>query len=103
MKKKQPAKSDTIVLSRICKQIPEHLVAKIARKYGVVRRPRKSGQRLSYDCGVWERHLNRTEHTRNERQTQKTRPLFSRHRIVPTTGDFTWQASRTEERSWNAS
>jgi hypothetical protein len=35
MKNKQPAKSDTIVLSQICKQIPEHLVAKIARKYGV--------------------------------------------------------------------
>ena len=35
MKKKQPAKSDATILSQICKQIPEHLVAKIARKYEI--------------------------------------------------------------------
>jgi hypothetical protein len=35
MKKKQPAKSDTTILGQICKQIPEHLVAKIARKYEI--------------------------------------------------------------------
>ena len=35
MKKKQPARSDATILSQICKQIPEHLVAKIARKYEI--------------------------------------------------------------------
>ena len=33
MKKKQPAKGDAIVLSGICKLIPEHLVSKRARMY----------------------------------------------------------------------
>ena len=35
MKKKQPAKGDAIVLSGICKLIPEHLVSKLARQYGI--------------------------------------------------------------------
>jgi hypothetical protein len=35
MKKKQPAKGDVIVLSGICKLIPEHLVSKLARQYGI--------------------------------------------------------------------
>ncbi len=40
MKKKQPAKGDAVVLSRICKLIPEHLVAKLARKHGVDKQAR---------------------------------------------------------------
>jgi hypothetical protein len=32
MKNKQPTESDAIVLSQLCKLIPQHLVAKIARK-----------------------------------------------------------------------
>ena len=35
MKKKQPAKRDAIVLSGICKLIPEHLVSKLARQYAI--------------------------------------------------------------------
>jgi hypothetical protein len=35
MKKKQPAKGDAIVLSGICKLIPEHLISKLARQYGI--------------------------------------------------------------------
>jgi hypothetical protein len=40
MKNKQPAKSDAIVLSQLCKLIPQHLVAKIARKYGIDKQAR---------------------------------------------------------------
>jgi hypothetical protein len=40
MKNKQPAKSDAIVLSQLCKLIPQHLVAKIARKYGIGKQAR---------------------------------------------------------------